>query len=270
MSIVPPESLYFRLQGPDVPNKKPPLVLLHGLMGFAANWGKIWPHFREQRQVLVFDQRGHGKSAKPNSGYSPTDYAQDLKALLEHLHLSECHIVGHSMGGRVALRFASLFPEHCRTLTMEDSGAEARPDRLQWITNLLGGIPTPFASREQAKAFFEQNFRDDPLTGSFLHANLETNAEGQLNWRFHAPGMIETVQTGRVTDSMREFTALTIPTLLFRGARSKEFTADEAERMQKSRANMELVTIPDAGHYVHAEQPLPFSQALESFISAHD
>lgn len=271
MSIVPPESLYFRVQGPEsAANTLPPLVFLHGLMGFAANWGKITPHFREQRQVLVLDQRGHGRSAKPQAGYSPSDYANDLKSLLDHLGWGSCHIVGHSMGGRVALRFAALFPENCRSLTMEDSGAEDNATRLQWIEKLLGGIPTPFHSREAAKQFFTENFRDDPLTGTFLHANLEAAADGTMDWRFFAPGMIETVRTGRVENAMDEFASLKLPTLLIRGERSHEFPADEAQRMKAARKEVTLVTIPDAGHYVHAEQPERFSAALEKFLAEHD
>lgn len=271
MSIVPPDSLYHRVQGPDAPpNGRAPIVFLHGLMGFSANWGKIWPHFREERQVLVLDQRGHGKSAKPAHGYSPSDYARDLQGLLSRLGWEKCHIVGHSMGGRVALRFVSLFPEHSLTLTMEDSGAESYPERLDWIKNLLGGIPTPFSSREEAKKYFEVNFTHDPLTGSFLHANLESAEDGKMDWRFYAPGMIETVATGRVTDAMPEFAALKIPTLLFRGERSHEFPAEEALRMQKSRPDVELVTVAGAGHYVHAEQPAAFSAALQDFIRRHD
>lgn len=271
MSIVPPESLYHRVQGPEsaAPGKIP-IVFLHGLMGFSANWGKIVPHFRAERAVLVLDQRGHGRSAKPNSGYSPSDYAGDLKGLLDRLGWGKCHIVGHSMGGRVALRFAYSYPEHTQSLTMEDSGAESNPDRVEWIRGLLGNIPTPFASREAAKKFFEENFRDDPLTGSFLHANLEMGDDGKMNWRFHAPGMIETVETGRKTDAMTELKTLTAPTLLIRGARSREFPADEAERMAKVRPNVELVTIPNAGHYVHAEQPAAFTEALDRFVRAHD
>lgn len=270
MSIVPSDSLYFRLQGPDLPNEKPPIVFLHGLMGFSANWGKIAPHFRDQRKVLVLDQRGHGRSAKPNIGYSPADYAQDLKNLLDSLGLKECHIVGHSMGGRVALRFAALYPEYCRTLTMEDSGAEKNASRIEWIKNLLGKIPTPFPDRESAKEFFSENFQSDPLTGSFLQANLEVKENGPLDWRFHAPGMIETVATGRATDGMPEFDALKMPTLLLRGERSQEFPADEAVRMQSSGKDVTLITIPGAGHYVHAEQPALFIAELEKFILAHE
>lgn len=271
MSIVDPKDIYHRIHEPEssLPHSVP-VVLLHGLMGFAANWGKIWPELYRQRPVLVVDQRGHGKSPKPSSGYSPTDYAQDLGSLLAHLGWEKAHIVGHSMGGRVALRFCSLYPDRCASLVMEDSGALARKERLQWIHDLLGSIPTPFRDRETAKKFFTEKFKDDPMTGGFLHMNLEPKADGALNWRFHAPGMVETIETGRATDALEEFKRLSLPTLIIRGSRSHEFPAEEAKRMAGSRPNVSLLTIEGAGHFVHAEKPLEFSRALNDFFAQVD
>jgi esterase len=268
MSIVDPRQLYYRIHGPE--GAAAPVVLLHGLMGFAANWGKIWPALHGARPVLVLDQRGHGRSPKPSSGYGPADYAGDLAGLLDVLGWSRAHVVGHSMGGRVALRFASLYPERTLTLTMEDSGANSRPDRVDWIRNLLASIPTPFPDRESAKVFFAGHFRDDPMTGGFLHANLEQRDDGSLDWRFFADGMIETVRAGRATDAMAEFSALAAPTLLVRGERSVEFAADEAVEMARARANVEFVTIEGAGHFVHAEKPAEFSAALVEFLARND
>lgn len=269
MSIVDPKQIYTRIHGPQItPPSVLPVVLLHGLMGFAANWGKVWPELHTQRPVLVLDQRGHGRSPKPQTGYSPTDYARDLHAVLDSLGWTKkIHVVGHSMGGRVALRFASLYPERVASLTMEDSGADARPERVNWICELLASVPTPFASREEAKAFFAENYRQDPLTGTFLHANLEQAENGTLDWRFFAPGMIETVETGRATDAMREFTQLKSPTLLVRGSRSAEFPAGEAKAMAAARPNVVLVTIEGAGHFVHAEKPQEFTRALAQFLT---
>lgn len=271
MSIALPTQLHHRVLMPENgQDRRLPLVLLHGLMGFSANWGKIWPLFQEDRPVLVLDQRGHGRSVKPPDGYGPTDYAQDLAALLAHLGWSQCHVVGHSMGGRVALRFASLYPEITRTLTLEDSGTEANPSRVDWIKRLLGSVPTPFREKEGAKKFFEENFRHDPMTGSFLHANLETKEDGSIDWRFHQPGMVETILRGRATDASAEFAALAAPTLLIRGALSREFPEEEARRMAKARPGVELVEIADAGHYVHAEKPREFSAALKDFIERNE
>jgi pimeloyl-ACP methyl ester carboxylesterase len=235
-------------------------------MGFAANWGKIWPHFQEDRPVLILDQRGHGRSEKPTSGYSPSDYANDLESLFREIGWESAHIVGHSMGGRVALRFASLFPERSLSLTMEDSGTGARPDRVDWIKNLLGSVPTPFSGREAAKKFFAENFREDPLTGSFLHANLETKENGLLDWRFYPPGMIETVETGRAVDAMEEFSRLALPTLVVRGGNSREFLGDEASRMAEARPGVAFRQVDGAGHFVHAQKPEEFSAALGAFL----
>ncbi len=267
MSIVDPKDIHHRIHGPSIlPPSTFPVVLLHGLMGFAANWGKIWPELHNRRPVLVLDQRGHGKSPKPKNGYTPTDYARDLKALLDLIGWEKVHIVGHSMGGRVALRFCSLFPERAVSLTLEDSGVDARPERVTWIQDLLASIPTPFATREDAKKFFAENFKDDPMTGGFLHMNLEAQANGSLDWRFHAPGMIETVETGRSTDAMRELAKLQQPVLLVRGSLSKEFPFAEAKFMSETRDRIRLVTIEGAGHFVHAEKPLEFTKALAVFL----
>lgn len=267
MSIVDPKDIYHRIHGPAIlPPATYPVVLLHGLMGFAANWGKIWPELHARRPVLVLDQRGHGRSPKPKTGYTPTDYAKDLKGLLSHLGWTKCHVVGHSMGGRVALRFCSLYPEIAVSLTLEDSGVDSKPERVRWIQDLLASVPTPFPDRETAKKWFSENFQDDPITGGFLNANLEPGADGRMDWRFYAPGMIETIETGRATDAMREYAGLKLPTMIIRGARSTEFTAGEARHMAEARPGVSLITIDGAGHMVHAEKAPEFTRALALFL----
>src|SRR4051812_14696740 len=98
----------------------PWLVFLHGLLGSTRNWMNIVPAFEENWQVLNIDQRGHGKSIKRDSGYAPQDFAQDLKEILSELKISEAVLVGHSMGGRNALTFTSLFPQMVKKLVLED------------------------------------------------------------------------------------------------------------------------------------------------------
>jgi len=267
MSIVDPKDIYHRIHGPEGhTTSAAPIVLLHGLMGFAANWGKVWPELHLHRRVLVLDQRGHGKSPKPITGYSPTDYAHDLRGLLDHLGWEKAHILGHSMGGRVALRFCSLYPERGQSLTLEDSGTDSRPERVLWIRDLLASIPTPFRDREEAKRFFADRFKHDPMTGGFLHMNLEPKSDGGLDWRFYAPGMIETVQTGRATDANSEFTNLKLPILIVRGSKSEEFPQLEADQMARTQYRASLATIEGASHFVHAEKPQEFNSALTNFL----
>src|SRR5512135_2152018 len=82
------------------------VVFLHGLMGSGVNWRKIAQSLEADYQVLIFDQRGHGRSFQPSSGYAPEDYANDLALILEELRWEKILLVGHSMGGRNALHFA--------------------------------------------------------------------------------------------------------------------------------------------------------------------
>src|SRR4051812_15656878 len=96
------------------------LVFLHGLMGSASNWRKITPAFENDYQILIYDQRGHGRSFKPISGYTPADFAGDLKNIIDELGWEKIHLVGHSMGGRNALEFAQLFPRRIDHLVIED------------------------------------------------------------------------------------------------------------------------------------------------------
>jgi esterase len=266
MSIAHDQELNFRVIEGENANHFAPIVFLHGLMGFSSNWGKIWPAMQKDRSILVFDQRGHGKSFKPKSGYDPTDYAEDVLKLLDQLGWEQAHIVGHSMGGRVALRFCTLFSRRAKSLVIEDSGMLANPQRVEWINKLLDSIPTPFANRESAKSFFENKYASNPLLGGFLHANLETKSKGEVDWRFYAPGMQETILKGRATDAMREFSSLTLPTLVIRGEKSIEFPREEMEQMQSALPSCEFVEIPGAGHFVHAEKPQEFTTTLLSFL----
>lgn len=247
-----------------------PVVLLHGLMGYASNWGKIWPSLSEKRSVLVVDQRGHGKSPKPATGYEPSDYAADIAALLEKLNWHRAHIVGHSMGGRNALFFAHDFPKLCHSLVLEDSGMEARPDRLEWVKSLLASIPAPFPSRESAQKFFSENFANDPLLGSFLHTNIAESASGTWTWRFNPQSMIDTIASGRAVDATAIFQRITAPVLAIRGELSTEFSEAEAERMLRLRPATQLVTIAGAGHFVHPTHPEAFLAALLRFLDEVD
>ncbi|NUM88484.1 MAG: alpha/beta hydrolase [Bdellovibrionales bacterium] len=267
-SPLKPGDIYHRVHGEGSPGT--PVVFLHGLMGFAANWGRIWPRFHQERPVLVLDQRGHGRSAKPAKGYSPSDYACDLLALLEHLGWGRIHLVGHSMGGRVAMQFAASFGHHLASLVLEDSGAEARPDRLHWIRDLLKSVPTPFPDRETAKRFFEREYQADPTTGGFLFSNLHTLGDGRLVWRFHAEGMIETIEKGRCVDGMGLLRSVTCPLLIVRGENSTELSQDEAEGMAAARPGAELAVVRGAGHLIHAERADEFSAMIASFINSHD
>lgn len=302
------------------PAKRSPLptkywVFLHGLMGYGQNWRKIAQALTQQSNVLnyvlVFDQRGHGKSMKPLTGYAPDDYAEDLALILDELAnpmpsesdannnngeaidpsvlpsasvltsssssasspWSKIILVGHSMGGRNALMFASKFPERLEKLIIVDIGPDSRPEAPNYYKGLLEMAPTPFVSKQSAKQFFynefpklAKSFKQPQTLGAYLYSNIDENPDGSADWRFSKEAMIQSVVQGRAQDHWRELRALSMPTLVVRGSESEDLTKDEFQRMCLANPRIHGVEIPQAGHWVHFDRPQEFLQALLDFV----
>lgn len=161
------------------PTEKAPLVFLHGLMGYALNWKRIADAFKGTRQVLIYDQRGHGKSFQPEEGYAPEDYANDLMLILEELNWKIIDLIGHSMGGRNALNFASRFGYYVRKLVIEDIGPVVEEGSAERIKRLIELVPVPFVSKLEAKNFFMNQFprlvpdnHQAKTLGQYFYSNL--------------------------------------------------------------------------------------------------
>ncbi|MFN8847142.1 MAG: alpha/beta fold hydrolase [Bdellovibrionales bacterium] len=268
MSIL--ESIHHRVEGNSQGKR---WVFIHGLMGFLSNWKKITSHIEGSGQCLLYDQRGHGRSFKPESGYAPEDYAQDLYELTEALGWDRFYLVGHSMGGRNALVFADLYPEKIEKLVIEDIGPEANPNASLYYENLLGVIPTPFKDRESARQFFQTEFplvakTKEPASvlGAFFYANLIETPDG-WDWRFSRSGVLQSVAAGRNQDRWREVEKLKVPTLWIRGELSKELSRENFERVLSLNRLIQGVEIAGAGHWIHSEKPNEFVEALRKFVS---
>lgn len=250
------------------------MVFLHGLMGYGLNFRSIAQKLSDQYHILCYDQRGHGKSIKPLTGYAPKDYAEDLALILKDLGWSKITLIGHSMGGRNALCFADSFSEHLERLVVVDIGPDSRPEAASYYKNLLDLVPTPFKTKQEAKNFFMNEFKlkarkfDQPETlGAYLYSNLVEDQQGQANWRFLKEAMIETVTLGRAQDHWREIQLLNLPTLWIRGSDSKDLTDFEYKKILLSNSCIKGVIIANAGHWVHVDQPDIFIQEIKKFTS---
>lgn len=264
------ELFHMQITGPETGRK---WVFLHGLMGFGANWRKVVSALEPTERVLVYDQRGHGRSQKPPSGYAPEDYSGDLWKITEELGWQQFILVGHSMGGRNALNFAHRFPQKVMKLVVEDIGPEASPNAVDYYKMLLDAVPTPFASRDEARAFFQNQFRQKLQTrenievlAQFFYANMEDKPDGSVNWRFSKEAILESVEAGRREDRWDEVQQLRVPTLWVHGEKSKELSRENFEKVLQCNPMITGVEIPNAGHWVHSEQPHAFTKALQDFV----
>src|ERR1700722_10818094 len=136
---------YFISGRPQSDKTAPWIVFLHGMLGSAANWRRITPAFEGDFRILVYDQRGHGKSFHPLRGYAPEDFAEDLRFLMDHLEIEKANLVGHSMGGRNALCFSGLSPERVSHLVIEDIGPEGSVKNGLELVKKLKAVPVPFS-----------------------------------------------------------------------------------------------------------------------------
>lgn len=264
------DNFYHQITGNPAGHK---LVFLHGLMGAASNWRSIAKAFEDKYHILAFDQRGHGRSFHPPGAYHPRDFAHDLKLILDDLGWESAIVVGHSMGGRNALEFAVHFSQRVKALVIEDIGPEANSRAIDRITRLLSLVPTPFASRDEARQFFENEYPEliasfypqGRVVAKFLLTNIEEK-NGGWDWRFDKNAILSSMQQGRHEDRWDALRNLRMPVLIVRGANSADLTADVFARMKATLPSAQAVEIPDAGHWVHFDQPQAFIRVLKEFF----
>ena len=253
----------------------PKLVFLHGVMGFSANFRRIAHAFEADYEVLVYDQRGHGRSFHAAPGnYRLTDYASDLREILRELGWQKITLVGHSMGGRVAIHFASQYPDMLTRLVIEDIGPSMHTSRASLITRMLDAIPVPFADKRTAKRWFDTEFlelfkaeRKKEGLAAYMYANLSENEQKQGVWRFDEAGIRETVEHGRAFDRWDQIEALRMPTLLVHGEWSTDLPRELFEKVLCANRTIEGVEIKNCGHWIHSDQPDVFIQVLKLFFA---
>jgi esterase len=265
------ERFNYQLYGPEDGRK---WVFLHGLMGYGSNWRKIVSQLENDNRVLTFDQRGHGRSWKPLTGYASEDYADDLHLIAQELNWQKFILVGHSMGGRNALLFGHKYAEMVEKLVIVDIGAEPNLRAIDYYKKLLSAVPAPFATKLEAKEFFLNTFprlnisHENLLTlGQYLYSNLEEKEDGRIDWRFSQAGIIASVTQGRAKDVWSELRSLSVETLIIRGEKSTELSRDEYRRMLAANPRIQGREVANAGHWIHADQPQEFVRILLDFVN---
>ena len=256
----------YQILGED---SSPKLIFLHGLMGRGRNFQSFAKRFSKKYQCLIFDQRGHGESFKPEKGYGPKDFAGDLLNILDELGWAgPVHLVGHSMGGRVALIFADLFPQRLKSLMILDIGPTSDWQSMEGIKNKVEYVPVPFASREEARAFFTGPFLQkfpNKRVMEFFYSNIR-EFNGQWAWVFSPQSLGQMLEAARVSDFWAEFKKLSMPTLLLRGELSTDLTQENYEMVLANNSNIQGRVVVAAGHWIHAENPSKTLEFMDEFL----
>jgi esterase len=241
-----------------------PMVILHGLLGSSDNWMPQAKLLGEHYHVYVVDQRNHGQS--PHSAEHTYEVmVSDLRQFIKDHELNKPVIIGHSMGGKTAMNFALSDPDNLSALIVVDIAPRAYDVRHDHIIEGLKAIPiNSIQSRNEADEELSHHI-GNLVVRQFLLKNLMRKPEGGFSWRMNLGAIDQNLERiGEAIDTGKTFTN---PTLFVRGTRSDYIQDEDRDLIKDIFPNAKLVSM-DTGHWVHAEKPVEFVNAVLSFLNS--
>jgi len=254
----------------------PPLIIMHGLYGSSDNWVTIARELSEAYSVYIPDQRNHGRSPH-NSRHDYSGMTSDLEELVEEHNISETVLLGHSMGGKVAINYAIAHPEKITSLIVADISPFKRyPEDLRIINShekilktLLYTTVTELSSRKEAEEIMVKAI-DDKKTAAFLLKNLIRNSAGKFEWRINTPALYNNIEKLMSGLSIPEdyYNGITgFPVLFIKGGNSDYLPDSHRPQISRLFPTAEFATIQGAGHWLHAEKPVEFIRIVREFLA---
>ncbi|WP_459503507.1 2-succinyl-6-hydroxy-2,4-cyclohexadiene-1-carboxylate synthase [Bacillus sp. C1] len=247
-----------------------PLLLLHGFTGSMETWRTFIPSWSKQFKVITVDLVGHGKTESPKEliHYDIQNVALQMMTLLDYLHIETAHILGYSMGGRLAITMACLYPNSVRSLLLENctAGLERETDRKERRTRdeqladriELEGIEAFVNKWENIPLFATQKRLPRDVQEAVRNERLANHPRGLAN-------SLRGMGTGTQPSWWNQLEELKIPVLLMNGESDQKFF-HILKRIQKRIPHAKFVKIDGAGHAIHVEQPQKFGTIVEGFL----
>lgn len=252
-----PISLNFEESGGGLP-----VIIMHGLFGSLANWRGVARSLADTYRVINLDLRNHGRSPWA-AGLSYTDMADDVLHLMDRLGLERAKLIGHSLGGKLAMVLADRAPERFTRMVVVDIAPKVYPAWHQDVFAALRSVDlAAIDSRETARSQMARHLFD-PDVRAFLTANLSHEA-GAWRWRFNLNELERAYpETSQMPDLQGFFCG---PALFVRGAGSAYIEPADFPLMASHFPGSCLCTLPYAKHWPHVEAPQQFLQAVRQFF----
>ena len=242
----------------------PPLIILHGLLGSSDNWHTLSrTSFSDISRVYALDLRNHGRS--PHS--EDIDYetmAADVRTFINRHNLGTVNLLGHSMGGKVAMQTALSYADVVDGLIVADMTPRAYPPSHRDLLDALHRLdPSRYDSRSEIDATLAEDVSSWPVR-QFLLKNLKYNGE-EYTWKPN----LEAIRTNydAILEALPEQPTFHGPTLFVRGGNSDYVLDEDLPEIRTRFPSSELVTIDHAGHWVHADTPDAFAEVVTDFLT---
>jgi pimeloyl-ACP methyl ester carboxylesterase len=258
----------------------PAIVLIHGITGTSGTWGEVLPDLAEGHTVLAPDLLGHGESAKPRGDYSLGAYASGIRDLMIAVGIDRATIVGHSLGGGVAMQLAYQFPERLDRLVLVSSGGLGREVHMMLRLTALPGaeyvLPLLYAEplRNAGSAVTAFLSRLGLRVGPDLEEigrGFASLADVDARQAFiHTARSIIDFDGQRVSARDRLYLSEGVPSLLIWGENDPIIPADHGREAQREMPGSRFELFPGAGHFPYRSDPRRFVASLSEFIAETD
>ncbi len=247
-------------------DKENNLLILHGLFGSLDNWQLLAKKYAEHFTVYSIDLRNHGKS--PHSDvFNYEAMAEDLTEFITTYHLKIVSIIGHSMGGKVAMQFAFNHPDLLDKLIIADMSPQEYKPHHDDILLALNNFPVDeITSRGEAEEIMKKYINDVGVR-LFLLKNLDRIGDKQYQWKMNLP--VITKNYDRVLEAVGDGQKYIGRTIFLKGEKSNYITAESEKYILELFPNAEIKIVPNAGHWVHAEAPQAFLDLSLAFLEVN-
>lgn len=250
-----------------------PMIIMHGLYGASDNWMTIAKEFSADFRVILPDLRNHGSSAHDDE-FSIAAMTGDLLELFEDLNLKSVIVVGHSLGGKVAMDFATLYPQKVEKLIVVDIAPRNysknefthRSNHQEIVNTLLNVDLSKYSNRKDA---LEDIVKIDPTKRLmfFMMKNIKRNENGTLDWKINLKAIADNLTT-ILNEYSVDLSKIVCPTLFVKGEKSPYLSQKDFDNIATQLKNVRFETILDASHWLHAEKPDEFVAILREFLNS--
>lgn len=265
--------LFYRKYG-----EGPAFIIVHGLYGSSDNWVSIGKALADRFEVYLVDQRNHGQSPHSDRHDYPS-MKEDLREFMDDRAIESAVLAGHSMGGKTVMFFAVDYPERVNGLIVVDMSPRAylsrenqskgMIDHARIISAMRTIDPGRFTSREDIEQVFSSSI-PVPRVSQFLLKNLRRNRNHSFSWKLNLEAIyrnIDRIMEGIEASKFDHGNGITgFPVLFIKGEKSNYITENDKPLIKKIFPYAEIVGIPNAGHWIHAEESDLLLKTVNEFI----
>tara|TARA_B110000483_G_C18198474_1_gene544151 strand:- start:1891 stop:2655 length:765 start_codon:yes stop_codon:yes gene_type:complete len=242
-----------------------PLIILHGLLGSLDNWQSLAKKYAEHFTVFIVDLRNHGKSPHSDK-FSYEDMVEDLREFCETNYIFNCHLLGHSMGGKVAMQFAINYPAYIDKLIIADiAPVRYEPGHNEIFEALRKVDLSLIKKREEVDQILQEKISNYDVR-QFLMKGLTRGEENKFEWKFNLTAIWKNYQN--ILSTFEASEPFEKPSLFISGGNSSYVNTSNYDVINHYFPNNSKEVIENVGHWLHAESPKVFYEKTFNFLSS--